>query len=290
MDRNDNCWCGSKKKYKSCHLKFDEKIKGIKYSWLLGQTRPPRHIINNEHDIEGIKASAVINNGCLDMVGQLVKAGVDTETLDNACHEYIVSHGGIPACLNYEGYPKSVCISLNNVVCHGIPSKNTILKDGDILNIDITTIYNGYYADASRMFMVGNVSPEAEKLVRVTKECMDLGIAAAKPWHFLGDVNAACGNHALENGYTVVTALGGHGVGKHFHMEPYVAHIGEPNTGMLMVPGMVFTVEPMISAGRPEVDVDEEDGWTVTTHDGALSAQWEKTILITDTGAEVLAW
>ena len=288
MDRNDNCWCGSKKKYKSCHLKFDEKIKGIKYSWLLGQTRPPRHIINNEHDIEGIKASAVINNGCLDMVGQLVKAGVDTETLDNACHEYIVSHGGIPACLNYEGYPKSVCISLNNVVCHGIPSKNTILKDGDILNIDITTIYNGYYADASRMFMVGNVSPEAEKLVRVTKECMDLGIAAAKPWHFLGDVNAACGNHALENGYTVVTALGGHGVGKHFHMEPYVAHIGEPNTGMLMVPGMVFTVEPMISAGRPEVDVDEEDGWTVVTEDELPSAQWEHTFLMTEHGLEIL--
>ena len=165
-ERNSMCWCGSGKKYKHCHLAFDDRIASIKFNVFKGQVRPTKKIINNEKDIEGIRKSGVINDGTLDLLGEMIRPGIDTETLDQAAHDYIVSHGAIPACLDYEGYPKNVCISINDVVCHGIPSKDTILKEGDIVNIDCTTILDGYFADASRMFMIGNVSPEAERLVR----------------------------------------------------------------------------------------------------------------------------
>ena len=234
-------------------------------------------MINNAADIEGIKRAAVINTGALDLMNELVKEGVDTLTLNNAAHEFIVSHGGHPSCLGFEGFPKSICISVNNVVCHGIPSRKEILKAGDILNIDITTDLDGYFADASRMYTVGEITPEARRLIDKTREIMEAGIAAAKAWHFVGDIGAACGKMAHENGYSVVTDLGGHGVGKEFHLEPFV------------VPGVVLTVEPMINAGEKYTTTDEKDHWTVRTKDGSLSAQWEKTILITETGAEVLA-
>jgi len=243
----------------------------------------------NEKDIEGIRKSGVINDAALDLVAQHIKAGVDTETLNRLAHNFIIEHGGIPACLNYEGYPKSVCISINDVVCHGIPSSKTILKEGDIVNVDITTILDGYYADASRMFLIGEVDPEAEKLVHVARECMELGIQAIKPWGFLGDIGYAVETYAHAHGYSVVTELGGHGVGKHFHEEPFVAHVGEKDTGMLLVPGMVLTVEPMINAGKYKVVVDAKDNWTTRTKDHSLSAQWEKTVLITETGTEILA-
>ncbi len=290
MQRNDPCWCGSGKKYKKCHMDFDARIDEFKFNVLKGQVRPPHSIINTPADIEGIRKSAVINDGTLDLMAELVKPGIDTESLNQAAHEYITSHGGIPACLNYEGFPKSVCISVNEVVCHGIPSRKTILKEGDIVNIDVTTILDGYFSDASRMYIVGGKTSErAERLVRVTKECMELGIEAAKPWHFLGDIGAACAAHAKANGYSVVTDLGGHGVGKKFHLEPFVSHDTKPDTGMLLVPGMVLTVEPMINEGKKEVEVDSGDHWTVRTKDRKLSAQWEKTILITETGREVLS-
>jgi len=289
MQRNELCWCGSGKKYKKCHADFDERIKEIKFDVFKGQVRPPKKIINNKEDIARIKAAGVINDGALDVAASLIKPGMDTATIDKAVQDYIESHGGYPSCLHYEGFPKSCCISINDVVCHGIPSKKTILKEGDIVNVDITTTLDGYYADASRMFMVGEVSAEAERLVKVTKECMERGIAAARPWHFLGDISAACGDYAHANGYSVVTDLGGHGVGKDFHLEPFVAHEGDAGTGMLLVPGMVLTVEPMINQGRKDVYVDSKDNWTVRTKDKTLSAQWEKTILITETGAEVLS-
>ncbi len=290
MQRNDPCWCGSGKKYKKCHMDFDARIDEFKFNVLKGQVRPPHSIINTPADIEGIRKSAVINDGTLDLMAELVKPGIDTESLNQAAHEYITSRGGIPACLNYEGFPKSVCISVNEVVCHGIPSRKTILKEGDIVNIDVTTILDGYFSDASRMYIVGGKTSErAERLVRVTKECMELGIEAAKPWHFLGDIGAACAAHAKANGYSVVTDLGGHGVGKKFHLEPFVSHDTKPDTGMLLVPGMVLTVEPMINEGKKEVEVDSGDHWTVRTKDRKLSAQWEKTILITETGREVLS-
>lgn len=291
MKRNDPCWCGSGKKYKKCHMDFDDRIDEIKFDITKGQIRPPRHIINIEKDIEGIKKAAVINTGALDLMAELIKPGISTLTLNNAAHEFIVSHGAHPSCLDYEGFPKSVCISVNNVVCHGIPSKKKILREGDILNIDITTDLDGYFADASRMYIVGGkTSMEAKKLVDVTQNIMEAGIKAAQPWHFVGDIGAACGELAHANGYSVVTDLGGHGVGKKFHLEPFVSHDCKAETGMLLVPGMVLTVEPMINAGSKKVETDAYDLWTVTTQDGSLSAQWEKTILITENGNEVLAW
>ena len=291
MKRNESCWCGSGKKYKKCHMDFDARIDEIKYDVLKSQVRPMHHLINLPKDIEGIKKAAVINKGALDLMETLIKPGIDTLSLNDAAHEFIVGHGAHPSCLDYSGFPKSVCISVNNVVCHGIPSKDTILKEGDILNIDITTDLNGYFADASRMYIVGGkTSLEAKKLVDTTKEIMEVGIKAAKPWHFVGDIGAACGELAHANGYSVVTELGGHGVGKKFHLEPFVSHDCLANTGMLLVPGMVITVEPMINAGLKDVVTDAQDGWTVSTKDGSLSAQWEKTILITETGNEVLAY
>lgn len=290
MRRNDPCWCGSGKKYKKCHEAYDERIAEMKFDVFRGQVRPPHKLINNEKDIAGIKEAAVINNGALDRVTDLVEPGVTTAELDHAVYTYIVDHGGVPGDLNYEGFPASCCTSINDIVCHGIPSKKVHLKEGDIVNIDVTTILNGYYADASRMYIVGKAAPNAERLVRVTQECMNLGIEAAKPWHFVGDIGAACSKHAKENGYGVVTDLGGHGVGKGYHIEPFVSHDAEAGTGMLLVPGMTLTVEPMINEGTKEVYTDKSgDGWTVRTKDHKLSAQWEKTILITETGAEVLS-
>jgi len=287
VDRNGPCWCGSGKKYKKCHLNFDEKLKEYEHK---GYEVPPREVIKTKADIEGMKKAAVINNAVLDLVGEKIHAGMSTEEIDTLVHNYTVEHGGIPACLGYEGYPKSVCVSINDVVCHGIPSEDVILKEGDIVNVDATTIVDGYYADASRMYMIGQVSPEAERLVRVAKECMEKGIEAIKPWSFVGDIGAAVQEHAEKNGYSIVIDLGGHGVGKDFHEEPFVPHVGERGEGMLLVPGMTLTVEPMVNAGGYEVVFDEEDGWTVTTEDGLLSAQWEHTLLVTETGVEIIAY
>ena len=289
MNRNDLCWCGSGRKYKKCHLAYDERLDAMKFDFFKGQVRPPRNIIKNAADIEGIRKAGVLNDAALDLAASMVEEGRDTASIDDAVRKLIEGNGGIPACLNYEGYHKSICISLNDVVCHGIPSRKTILKEGDILNVDITTILDGYYADASRMFMVGKVAPEAERLVPVAKECMLIGIEAVKPWGYVGDIGAAVNAHAKANGCSEVTELGGHGVGKDFHEDPYIPHVGERGTGMLLVPGMVFTVEPMINAGRYKVTVDKKDGWTVRTKDHSLSAQWEKTILVTETGVEVLS-
>ena len=286
IDRNDPCWCGSGKKYKKCHLALDEKIKAYE---LKGYEVPPREIIKNEADIAGMKKAAAINNAVLDLVGEKIHAGMSTEEINTLVHNYTIEHGGIPAPLNYEGYPKSVCVSINNVVCHGIPSEDILVQEGDIVNVDVTTIVDGYFADASRMFMIGEVSEEAARLVRVAKECMEKGIEAIKPWGFLGDIGAAVQEHAEKNGYSIVIDLGGHGIGKLFHEEPFVPHVGEKGEGMLLVPGMTLTVEPMVNAGGYEVYIDDEDGWTVYTEDDSLSAQWEKTILITETGVEVIA-
>ncbi len=290
MSRNDLCWCGSGKKYKKCHKDYDERIGEMKFDVFKGQVRPPHKIINNAKDIEAVRKSGVVNDGTLDLMEELVRPGVSTAFLDDAARDYIESHGGIPACLDYEGFPKSTCISINEVVCHGIPSKKTILKEGDIVNIDITTNLDGYFADASRMFIVGGkTTPEAQRLVEVARECMELGIQAIKPWGWLGDIGDACGRHAHENGCSVVTDLGGHGVGKEFHLEPFVPHVGKKGTGMLLVPGMILTVEPMINQGTYQVDVDKGDNWTVRTKDRKLSAQWEKTVLVTETGTEILS-
>ncbi len=290
MKRNDPCWCGSGKKYKKCHLDFDARLAELDLNISLSQIRPTHDLIYNAREIEAIKKAAVINSGALDLIDKLIKPGLDTLSLDSAVHDYIVEHGGHPSCLGFEGFPNSICTSINNVVCHGIPSKDEILQAGDIVNVDITTDLDGYFADASRMYIVGGkTTPEAERLVKITREIMEEGIRAVKPWHFVGDVGAACGAMAHANGYSVVTILGGHGVGREFHTAPFVSHDCAANTGMLLVPGMVITVEPMINAGVKDVVTDEDDKWTVRTADGSLSAQWEKTVLITENGTEVLA-
>ena len=285
LSRNDACWCGSWKKYKNCHLNFDEKI--LSYG-LKGAIVPPRQIIKNEAQIQGIRESAKINTAVLDLVAENIKAGMSTEDINTLVHDFTVSQGAIPAPLNYGGFPKSVCTSINEEVCHGIPSKDIILKDGDIINVDVSTIYNGYFSDASRMFMIGDVHPEVEKLVKVAKECLDLGLQAAKPWGFLGDVSEACQTHAEKNGYSVVREFGGHGVGIQFHEDPFVAHVGKKGTDMLLVPGMIFTIEPMINMGKKDIYVDSDNDWTAITEDGSPSAQWEYTVLITEDGAEIL--
>jgi len=285
LNRNDVCWCGSEKKYKRCHLEFDEKIMSFKRK---GCIVPPREIIKNSEQIEEIRESARINTAVLDLVAKNIKAGMSTEEIDVLVHDFTISQGAIPAPLNFEGFPKSCCTSINDEICHGIPDKNVILKDGDIINVDVSTINNGYFSDASRMFMIGEVHEDLKKLVRVSKECLDLGLKAVKPWGFLGDIGAAVQTHAEANGYSVVREFGGHGVGLQFHEDPFVAHVGKKGTDMILAPGMIFTIEPMINMGKPDLFVDEANDWTALTDDGSPSSQWEYTILVTETGTEIL--
>lgn len=285
IGRNDPCWCKSGKKYKSCHLAFDQKIRDY---YDMGHEVPDRDMIKTKEDIDGMRAAGVINTGLLDHISGLIHEGMTTQDIDDIVVKYTKEHDAIAAPLNYEGYPKSVCTSINDVICHGIPDPNRVLKSGDIVNVDVTTIYKGYYADASRMFMIGECSETAKKLVRVTKECLDLAVAQLKPWTFLGDIGAVVSEHAYKNGFSVVEDIGGHGIGKGFHEDPYVCHVGERGTGMLIVPGMTFTIEPMINEGTEEFFTDEDDGWTVYTDDGKLSAQWEYTLAITEDGCEIL--
>ena len=249
---------------------------------------PRRDMIKTPEQIEGIRRSGVVNTGVLDLVEQEIRAGMTTADIDKLVYDYTVSHGAIPAPLNYEGFPKSVCTSVNEVVCHGIPSEFEVLEEGDIVNVDVSTILDGYYSDASRMFIIGQTTPEKEKLVRVTKECLEIGAQAARPWGFLGEVGKAIEHHAKRNGFSVVRDLCGHGVGLEFHEDPEVNHYNTHERGMLLVPGMVFTIEPMINMGTWRVFVDEEDGWTVVTEDELPSAQWEHTFLVTEEGLEVL--
>lgn len=249
---------------------------------------PTRQLIKTPEQIEGIRRSGIINTGVLDLVESEIRAGMSTAQIDKLVYDYTVSHGAIPAPLNYEGFPKSVCTSINEVVCHGIPSEDEILEEGDIINVDVSTILDGYYSDASRMFIIGKTTPEKEKLVNVAKECLEIGIQAAQPFGFVGDIGNAIEKHAKKNGFSVVRDLCGHGVGLEFHEEPDVEHFGKKGTGMLLVPGMVFTIEPMINMGTWEVFVDEEDGWTVVTEDELPSAQWEHTFVMTEYGLEIL--
>ena len=262
----------------------------LKYYRRQGHVVPPRKIIKNAEQIEGIRESAKINTAVLDHVAAHIHEGMSTEAINTLVYDFTVAHGAIPAPLNYEGFPKSVCTSINEEVCHGIPSKNVILRDGDIINVDVSTIYNGYFSDASRMFMIGNVSEAKQRLVQVTKECLERGIEVTKPWGFLGDIGAVIQAHAENNGYTVVREFCGHGVGLKFHEIPEVEHVGRKGTGMLLVPGMIFTIEPMINMGKADIFIDEENDWTVITEDEQPSAQWENTVLITETGIEILTW
>ncbi len=264
--------------------------KRVMYWQNKGKEVPTRDLIKTPEQIEGIRKSGVVNTGCLDEVERCIHVGMNTQEIDDICAAYCKEHNAIAACLNYEGYPKSVCTSINEVVCHGIPKTTDILQEGDIINVDMTTIVDGYYADASRMFIIGKTTPEKEQLVRVAKECLEIGMEAAKPYCFVGDIGHAIEKHAKRYGYGVVRDLCGHGVGLEFHEKPDVVHFGHKGTGMLLVPGMVFTIEPMINMGSWRVFIDGDDpyGWEVITEDEKPSAQWEHTFVMTETGVEIL--
>lgn len=287
LGRNDPCWCGSGKKYKKCHCDFDNRLEEYR---LQGAMVPGREMIKNQTQIQGIRESAKINIAVLDTVGENIRPGITTEQIDQWVSEKTLQCGAIPAPLNYEGFPKSVCTSVNEQVCHGIPSPDVILKEGDIINVDVSTIYNGYFSDSSRMFCIGEVSPEKKRLVEVTRQSLSIGLEQVKPWGFLGDMGQAIHDFARQNGYTVVKEIGGHGVGLEFHEEPWVSYVSKRGTEMLLVPGMVFTIEPMINMGTDEIYIDDSDGWTVYTADGKPSAQWEIQVLVTEDGYEVLAY
>ena len=244
-------------------------------------------LIKTEAQIAGIRKASHLTRDILNALDGRVEPGISTEQINTWVHEMTIAAGAIPAPLNYRGYPKSVCTSINEVICHGIPSPERVLREGDILNIDVTSILDGYYGDCSRMYLIGEVSEEARKLVEVTYRCMELGIAQVKPGNYVGDVGHAIQQYAEAAGYSVVRAFVGHGTGVKFHEPPDIPHYGQPGTGMAFVPNMVFTIEPMINTGGFNATV-LEDGWTAITSDGGLSAQWEHTVLVTENGVEIL--
>lgn len=287
LGRNDMCWCGSNRKYKLCHMQMDEKILQYKDK---GYKIPTRKMIKNQAQLDGIRESGKVNVAVLDYVAEHICSGMPTEDIDRLVVEKTKELGGIAAPLNFEGYPKSVCTSINEEVCHGIPSKDIILQDGDIVNVDVSTIYKDYFSDSSRMFCIGEVSTEKKKLVEDTKKSIEVGLSYVKPWHRIGEVGNAVHEFAKENGYSVVREIGGHGVGIEFHEDPFVSFVCPKNSGVLLVPGMVFTIEPMINLGRSDIVIDDENGWTVYTEDGMPSAQWEVTVAVTEDGYEIMAY
>ncbi len=278
IGRNDPCWCNSGKKYKKCHLLM-AKTTGLK-----PRARPP--LIKSAQQIEGIRNAGHLAYNTLEMLEGRIVAGITTEDINTWVHEFTLEHGAIPAPLGYRGFPKSVCTSPNHVVCHGIPGTYR-LSEGDIINVDVTPILNGYYGDSSRMYTVGHVKKSAAQLCQVAKECLDLGIAEVHPKNTLGDIGYAIQTHAEGLGYSVVRDFVGHGTGVDFHEDPHVPHVGKKGQGQPMLPGMVFTIEPMINLGGWGVRM-LDDGWTAVTQDGSLSAQWEHTLLVTKDGVEIL--
>ena len=286
LERNAPCWCGSGKKYKKCHLREDmEHADG-------GAGRRPKqsdHMIKSAAEIEGMRRAGAFNGELMDYMRQVIRAGISTGELDRIAHDYMVGHGHVPACLNYKGYPKSTCISVNNIVCHGIPSPKEILRDGDIVNMDFTTIVAGFYGDSSETFMIGGVSREARRLVEVTARALELGIAAARGGAPMSAIGRAIEPYVNSQGCSVVRQYTGHGIGTSFHEFFNVYHhIDEDCENITLRPGMTITVEPMINAGGYLVVTDPFDKWTVRTKDGSLSAQFEHTILITEEAPEIL--
>ena len=235
--------------------------------------------------------SAAINVGVLDYVGEHIAAGMTTNQIDQMIYDYTVEHGGTPADLNYEGYPKSVCTSINDVVCHGIPCDTDVLHEGDIINVDCSTILDGYFSDSSRMFCIGEVSAERQRLVDVTRASVEAGLAAVKPWLPLSVMAEAVQKTVEDAGFSVVREYGGHGIGKEFHEDPFVGFTTEaPDVDTIMAPGMVFTIEPMVNAGAPNIKISKGDGWCVRTKDGSDSAQCEVQLVVTEDGYELLSW
>src|SRR5699024_6962047 len=240
------CWCGSGRKYKKCHMPIEEKMMLHAEK---GEIVPTRQLLKTPAQIEKIRISAALNTAVLDEVAKQIHIGMSTAEIDDIVYRYTTEHGGIPAPLNYQGFPKSVCTSLNNEICHGIPDENIILQEGDIINVDVSTIVDGYFSDASRMFKMGKISDRAEKLIRVTEECVERGLAAAKPWGHLGDIADAINSHAKANGYSVVEEIGGHGIGLAFHEDPFVSYVTPKGSEMLLEIGRASCREREESAG-----------------------------------------
>jgi methionyl aminopeptidase len=283
LERNAPCWCGSGKKYKKCHLQADHE-KGPPR-----RTAKPPMMLKTPLEQEGMRRAGAFNGQLMDFIRSYVTAGISTARLDSLAHDYTLGHGHVPACLNYHGYPKSICTSINNIVCHGIPSEKEILKDGDIVNVDFTTIVDGFYGDSSETFFIGDVSDKARHLVSVTARALILGIRAAMPGKHLSAIAQAIEPYVKSQGCSVVRQYTGHGIGKAFHEYFNVFHhIASDSDNIMLEPGLTLTIEPMINLGSYHVITDPVDKWTVRTRDGSLSAQFEHSILITETGPEVL--
>ena len=246
-------------------------------------------LVKTREELAGIRESGKVNKAVLDAVAEKIGVGMSTEEIDETVYKTTIELRGTPAPLHYEGFPKSVCTSVNNQICHGIPSRDVILKSGDIINVDVSTIYKGYFSDSSRMFLIGEVSEENRRLVQVAKECVEEGLKMVGPFRSMGSMGAAIHDYAKANGYSVVREIGGHGIGLKFHEDPFVSYVTMPDTGIHMPPGMVFTIEPMINAGTCKFRIDKKNGWEITTADGKMSAQWEVTVAVTEDGYEILA-
>ncbi|OQX26601.1 MAG: type I methionyl aminopeptidase [Desulfobacteraceae bacterium IS3] len=286
VGRNDPCPCGSGQKFKKCCL--------MKKGRLIEPSAPlsPKDLYYKKHkirlksneDIEGIRKTGKLVIDTLNRVEEMIRPGLKTEEINTLVHEYTVRSGAKPAPLHYRGFPKSTCVSVNDVICHGIPGER-VLKEGDIVNVDITSVLNGYYADANKTFFVGTPGEKAQKIVRITKECLKIGMSVVKPGNTTGDIGWAIQNYAEKQGCSVVREFVGHGVGFEFHEPPQIMHYGNRKSGIILIPGMVFTIEPMINLGRKDLRV-LKDKWTVITKDGSLSAQFEQTVLVTENGCE----
>ena len=283
LSRNEPCWCGSGKKYKKCHIDTESKLRNLKSK---GYQLPPSSILRTVEQIEGIRRSCNLTHRILDELDSLIKEGVTTQEINQFVHDTTLQAGAIPAPLNYRGFPKSCCTSINEVICHGIP-ENSPLLNGDIINVDVTCILEGYYGDSCRMYTIGKITKTAQTLIDVTFECLHQGIKAVKPFLSTNVIGDAIDAHAKKHGFSVVEMFGGHGLGVEFHEEPFIYHYSRKDKQMIMFPGMTFTIEPMINEGSHKGKL-LKDGWTAVTQDGKLSAQWELTILVTPDGAEIL--
>jgi methionyl aminopeptidase len=284
IGRNDLCPCGSGKKYKKCCLGKEK----VQNSRIAAETYARKYKIRlkSPQQIEGIRRAGRLVLDTLDLVERQLKVGMSTEEINTIVHDYTIKNDAIPAPLNYRGFPKSVCVSVNEVICHGIPGKR-ILQDGDIVNIDVTPILNGYYADANKTYFIGTPGPDAQKIVQVARESLRQGLSVIRPGNTIGDIGWAIQTYAEAQNCSVVKEFVGHGVGLDFHEPPQVAHFGRRHDGLQLIPGMVFTVEPMINLGGDRLFI-KEDNWTAVTVDGSLSAQFEQTILVTQDGFESL--
>lgn len=287
VGRNDPCWCGSGKKYKKCHMALDARS-GMGTS-PTSPTPGVNKMVKTPEQIQGMRKAGAFNGECMDFIRQFIKAGITTEEINTLVHDYTVSHGHTCGSMGYHGFPKSVCVSVNDVVCHGIPSADQILREGDIVNVDITTIVGGFYGDSSETFLIGAVSAQTRRLVMVSARALLKAIAAVGPGRPLSVVGQTIQPYVESEGCSVVRQYTGHGIGRKFHEFFAVCHhLSTEDSKIILEPGMTFTIEPMINAGDYKVVVDKNDGWTVRTKDGSLSAQFEHTVLITEQGCEVL--